>query len=83
VNVPEAPRFFEAMVVGRHGNEISYIVSRILRHLLHRPHVRLVEASEAANGIQITPQTRLLAPHPDARGELPEPHLHVFFLVAP
>ena len=36
--IPEAPRFFEAMVVGRSYSELHHITSKNLRNLLNRPH---------------------------------------------
>jgi len=36
-SIPEAPRFFEAMVVGRSWNELHHITSR-MRHMLNRPY---------------------------------------------
>ena len=33
-SIPEAPRFFEAMVVGRSWNELHHITSRIWQHAL-------------------------------------------------
>jgi coenzyme F420-reducing hydrogenase alpha subunit len=82
-HVPEAPRFFEAMVVGREWHEISYIVSRICGICSIGHTFASLKATEAAFGIQISPQTRLLR-RILAHGENFQSHiLHVFFLVAP
>jgi sulfhydrogenase subunit alpha len=81
--VPEAPRFFEAMVRERHYSEVARIVSRICGICSVGHTLASVKASEAALGIQVTPQTeklRLLVKH----AENFDSHiLHVYVLVAP
>ena len=55
--VPEAPRFFEAMVRGRHYSEVARITSRICGICSVGHTLASVKATEAALGIEITPQT--------------------------
>lgn len=81
--VPEAPRFFEAMVRDRHYSEVARIVSRICGICSVGHTLASVKATEAALGIEVTPQTRklrTLLKH----GENFDSHvLHVYLLVAP
>lgn len=81
--VPEAPRFFEAMVRGRHFSEVARITSRICGICAIGHTLASVKATEAALGIQVTPQTfklRTLLKH----AENYDSHtVHVLFLVAP
>ena len=71
--VPEAPRFFEAMVRGRHYSEVARITSRICGICSIGHTLASVKATEAALGIEVTPQTRQ-APHAaQARRELRQP----------
>jgi sulfhydrogenase subunit alpha len=81
--VPEAPRFFEAMIVGRHYSEVSRIVSRICGICAVGHTLASVKASEAALGITVSRQTELLR-QILKHGENFDSHvLHVYFLVAP
>jgi coenzyme F420-reducing hydrogenase alpha subunit len=81
--VPEAPRFFEAMVRGRHYSEVARITSRICGICSIGHTLASVKATEAALGIDVTPQTsklRRLLKH----AENFDSHvLHVYVLVAP
>ena len=81
--VPEAPRFFEAMVRGRSWQDIQTVVSRICGICSFAHSLASTKAVEAALGIEISEQTdrlRLLA----YGGEQLESHvLHVGYLVAP
>jgi coenzyme F420-reducing hydrogenase alpha subunit len=81
--VPEAPRFFEAMVRGRHYSEVARITSRICGICSVGHTLASLKATEAALGIQVTPQTfklRELLKH----AENFDSHvLHVYFLAAP
>lgn len=81
--VVEAPRFFEAMVVGREYHELSYITSRICGICSVGHTLASLKASEAALGIEISPQTRLLR-RILVQGENIQSHvLHAYFLAAP
>lgn len=81
--VPEAPRFFEAMVRGRHYTEVARIVSRICGICSVGHSLASVKATEAALGIPVSEQTfklRTLAKH----AENIDSHIvHVLFLAAP
>ena len=64
--VPEAPRFFEAMVRGRMWHELHHITSRICGICSIAHTLTSVSATEAAMGVAISPQTsrlRKLAKH--------------------
>ncbi len=81
--VVEAPRFFEAMVVGRQWHELSYITSRICGICSIGHTLASLKATESAMGITVSPQTRLMR-RILAHGETLQSHvLHVYFLAAP
>lgn len=81
--VPEAPRFFEAMVRGRRWDEMQPITCRICGICSFSHSLASLKATEDAMEIAISPQTdklRELA----MNGEMIESHvLHVGYLVAP
>lgn len=81
--VPEAPRFFEAMVRGRLWSAIQVIVSRICGICSVSHSLAAVNAIEDAMGVPVSEQTnklRMLAHY----GEQLQSHiLHVGYLVAP
>lgn len=81
--VPEAPRFFEAMIRGRHYTEVARITSRICGICAIGHTLASVKATEDALGIPVSPQTvklRRLIKH----AENADSHIvHVLFLVAP
>ena len=81
--VPEAPRFFEAMVRGKSYEDIQTIVSRICGICSVTHSLAAIKAIEDAMGIAVSEQTdrlRILAHY----GEQIESHsLHVGYLVAP
>src|SRR3989304_113304 len=82
-NVPEAPRFFEAMVVGRQWNELHHITSRICGICSIGHTLASLKATEAAMGIAISEQDlklRKLALHAE---NLQSHILHLGFLVLP
>jgi sulfhydrogenase subunit alpha len=82
-NISEAPRFFEAMVVGRYWNELHHITSRICGICSIGHTLASLRATEKAMGITISDQDlklRKLALH----AENMQSHiLHVGFLVLP
>jgi sulfhydrogenase subunit alpha len=82
-NISEAPRFFEAMVLGRQWNELQHITSRICGICSIGHTLASLKATEAAMGITISEQDlklRKLALH----AENMQSHiLHVGFLVLP
>lgn len=81
--VPEAPRFFEAMCRGRHYDDIQTLVSRICGICSVTHSLAAIKGVEDAMGVPISEQTdklRILAHY----GEQLESHaLHVGYLVAP
>jgi coenzyme F420-reducing hydrogenase alpha subunit len=81
--IPEAPRFFEAMVVGRNWNELHHITSRICGICSIGHTLASLKATEQAMDISINEQDlklRKLALH----GENMQSHLlHVGFLALP
>ncbi len=81
--VPEAPRFFEAMVVGREYHEVATITSRICGICSIGHTLASLKATENAMGIEISDTTtklRELLKH----GETLQSHiLHVGYLVTP
>jgi sulfhydrogenase subunit alpha len=82
-NISEAPRFFEAMVVGRQWNELHHITSRICGICSIGHTLASLRATEAAMGITISDQDfklRKIALH----AENMQSHiLHIGFLVLP
>jgi sulfhydrogenase subunit alpha len=82
-NISEAPRFFEAMVVGRKWNELHHITSRICGICSIGHTLASLRATESAMGIPISDQDlklRKLALH----AENMQSHLlHLGFLVLP
>jgi len=81
--VPEAPRFFEAMVRGRHYSEVARITSRICGICSIGHTLASVKATEAALGIQETEQTRKLRTLLKHAENFDSHVLHVYFLAAP
>lgn len=81
--VPESPRFFEAMLIGRHYDDVHHIASRICGICSIAHTTASIQATEAAFGIQPSEQTILLRKLLfDA--EMLESHvLHTLFLIAP
>src|SRR4030066_1936588 len=80
---PEAPRFFEAMVLGRQWNELHHITSRICGICSIGHTLASLRATEAAMGIPLSEQDlklRKLALHAE---NLQSHILHLGFLVLP
>lgn len=82
-NVPEAPRFFEAMVRGRHYTEVHRIVSRICGICSVGHTLASVKATEAALGIKVSPQTKKLRSLLKHAENFDSHVLHVLFLATP
>ena len=82
-NISEAPRFFEAMVVGRQWSELHHITSRICGICSIGHSLASLRATESAMGITVSDQDlklRKLALH----AENMQSHiLHLGFLVLP
>ena len=82
-SIPEAPRFFEAMVVGRSWSELHHITSRICGICSIGHSLASLKATESAMGIAISEQDlklRKLALHAE---NLQSHILHLGFLVLP
>ena len=81
--IPEAPRFFEAMCRGRSWEDVQTVVSRICGICSVTHSLAVIKAVEAAFGTEVSPQTdklRILTHY----GEQIESHvLHVGYLVSP
>jgi len=81
--VPEAPRFFEAMVKGREYTELATITSRICGICSIGHTFASLKATEAAMGLEISETTRVLR-ELLIHGETLQSHiLHVCYLVVP
>ncbi len=81
--IPEAPRFFEAMVLGRQWNELHHITSRICGICSIGHTLASLKATEAAMGIPLSEQDlklRKLALHAE---NLQSHILHLGYLVLP
>jgi coenzyme F420-reducing hydrogenase alpha subunit len=81
--VPEAPRFFEAMVRGRHYSEVARITSRICGICSVGHTLASLKTSENALGIEVSEQTDLLRRILKHAENYDSHVLHVYFLVAP
>jgi len=81
--VPEAPRFFEAMVRDRHYSEVARITSRICGICSIGHTLASVKATESALGIEVTPQTEKLRTLLKHAENFDSHVLHVYVLVAP
>jgi sulfhydrogenase subunit alpha len=81
--VPEAPRFFEAMVRGRHYTEVARITSRICGICSIGHTIASLKATEEALGIQVSDQTRKLRELLEHEENFDSHVLHVYFLAAP
>src|SRR3989337_1875030 len=82
-NVPEAPRFFEAMVVGRQWSELHHITSRICGICSIGHTLASLRATEKAMGITVSDQDlrlRKLGLHAE---NIQSHILHLGFLVLP
>lgn len=83
LEIIEAPRFFEALVKGRHYNEAALITSRICGICSVGHQMASVVATEDAFGIKISRQEQLLRRLMNC-GEYFESHvLHIYFLAVP
>ena len=83
LEVVEAPRFFEAMLKGRHYHEAALITSRICGICSVGHQLASLRASEDAFGIELSKQEKLLRRLLNC-GEYFESHvLHIYFLALP
>ena len=83
MEIPESPRFFEAMLLGRRWYDASHLTSRICGICAVAHTFASLRAVEDALGVKISEQTRLLRELAMC-GEMLQSHmLHVYFLAAP
>lgn len=81
--VPEAPRFFEAMLLGRHFSDVHQITSRICGICAIGHQLASLQATESALGVRLSEQTvtlRKLALHAE---NIQSHLLHIGYLVLP
>lgn len=81
--VPESPRFFEAMLRGRHYDDVPFIASRICGICSIAHTTASIKATEAAFGFQPSEQTLLLRKLLYNAETLESHVLHALFLAAP
>ncbi len=81
--VPEAPRFFEAMIRGRSYEDIQLIVSRICGICSVSHSLVAIKAVENALGIEVSEQTDKVRRLMHYSEQLQSHVLHVGYLVAP
>ncbi|MFH1262937.1 MAG: Ni/Fe hydrogenase subunit alpha [Pseudomonadota bacterium] len=81
--VPEAPRFFEAMVRGRHYSEVARITSRICGICSIGHTLASLKATEDALGIQVSEQTFKLRQILKHAENFDSHILHSLFLASP
>jgi sulfhydrogenase subunit alpha len=83
LDIVEAPRFFEAMLRGRHFDEAALIISRICGICSVGHQLASLAATEDAFNIKLSEQERLLRRLINC-GEYFESHvLHIYFLAVP
>jgi sulfhydrogenase subunit alpha len=81
--VPEAPRFFEAMVRGRHFDDVQIIVSRICGICSITHSLAAIKAVEAAMGVEVSEQTDMIRILMHLSEQLQSHILHIGYLAAP
>lgn len=81
--VPEAPRFFEAMVRGRHYTEVARVTSRICGICSVGHSLVSCKATEQALGLKISEQTKKLRKLLKDAENFDSHIVHVLFLAAP
>ena len=83
LQVVETPRFFEAMLLGRHYSDVATIVARVCGVCSVSHSLASLAATEAALGIELPPQARMLR-HLLSCGEIIQSHLlNLYFMVLP
>lgn len=83
LEITEAPRFFEAMLRGRHYSDVHLIASRICGICSVSHMHSSLQATERALGVELSRQEKLLRVLLNA-GEFFESHsLHIYFLAVP
>jgi sulfhydrogenase subunit alpha len=83
MRIPESPRFFEAMLVGRNYTEPSHITSRICGICSVAHTFTSIKATETALGIKLNEQIVKLRKLVNHGEYIQSNSLHVYFLAAP
>ena len=83
LDIVEAPRFFEAMLLGRPITEAQAITSRICGICACGHSTVSLQASEAALGVKVDEQTKMLRKIVMFGENLTSHILHFYFLIAP
>ena len=83
MRIPESPRFFEAMLVGRNYTEPSHITSRICGICSVAHTFTSIKATEAALGVKLNEQIVKLRKLVNHGEYIQSNSLHVYFLAAP
>jgi len=83
LNLFESPRLFEALLVGRHYEEVADIACRICSICSTVHKVATLQAVEQALAVQASPQTGLLRQLAVQGGQIESHALHIFFLALP
>jgi sulfhydrogenase subunit alpha len=81
--VPESPRFFESMLRGLDYCDVNFIAPRICGICAVAHATASIEATEAAFGVKLTEQAKLLRDLLFDAETLTSHILHTYFLVAP
>ena len=81
--VPEAPRFFEAMLIGRDYKDVHHIVSRICGICAIGHQLCSLQATEDALNINVSDQTHILRRLALHAENLQSHLLHIAYLVLP
>jgi len=83
LHVVEAPRYFEAMLKGRNFHEVAIITSRICGICSLGHQLTSLKATEAALGLEISDQTKILRKILVNGSTFQSNVLHALFLAAP
>ncbi len=83
LNIVEAPRYFEAMLKGRNFHEAAIITSRICGICSLGHQMTSLKATEAALGLEISEQTKMLRKILVNGSTFQSNVLHALFLAAP
>jgi len=81
--IPEAPRFYEAMIRGKPWDKIAHITSRICGICASGHTLASINATEDAFGVKPTEQTWLLRMLLNYGEQIQSHALHAFFLALP
>ena len=83
LHLHESPRLFEALLLGRHFDEVAEIACRICSICSTVHKVAALQAIEQALGVQVSRQTGLLRQLAVQGGQIESHALHIFCLALP